>query len=90
MKQFFRKNTLKYSQFYAKKLCSPMYYVEYGKNESKLIFVEKDGYLSQFAGIYELEVPFQSDKVSPDRKLTAKTFTYQWLLPSKVKRNSRG
>ena len=25
---------------------------------------EKDGYLSQFSGSYELEVPFKSDKVS--------------------------
>ena len=29
-----------------------------------MIFSEKDGYLSQFAGIYELELPFKSDKVS--------------------------
>ena len=44
-----------------------MYYmcVEHGKNGSKLIFSEKDGYLSQFAGSYELGVPFKSDKVSP-------------------------
>ena len=67
-----------------------MYYVEYGKNGSKLIFSEKDGYLSQFDGIYELEVPFKSDKVSPDRKLTTNTFTCHWLLTSKVKRKSRG
>ena len=67
-----------------------MYFVEYGKNGSKMIFSEKDGYLSQFAGIYELEVPFKSDKVSPDRKLTAKTFTCQWLLASKAKRKIRG
>ena len=46
------------------------------KNGSKLIYSEKDGYLSQFAGNYELEVPFKSEKVSPDMKLTAKTFTY--------------
>ena len=59
-----------------------MYYVEYGKNGSKLIFSEKDGYLSQFAGSYELEVPFKSDKVtshfSQYRKLTTKTFPCQW------------
>ena len=42
-----------------------MYYVEYGKNESKLIFSDKDGYLSQSAGSYELKVPFKSMKVSP-------------------------
>ena len=30
-----------------------------------LIFSEKDEYLSQFAGSYELEVPFKSDKLSP-------------------------
>ena len=41
-----------------------MYYVEYGKNGSKLIFSEKDWYLSQFAGSYELEAPFKSDKVT--------------------------
>ena len=41
-----------------------MYYVEYGKNGSILIFSEKDGYLSHFAGSYELEVPFKSDKVT--------------------------
>ena len=58
------------------------------KNGSKLIFLEKDGYLSQFAGIYELEIPFKSDKVSPDRKLTAKTFTCHLLLATKVKRKS--
>ena len=40
-----------------------MYYVEYGQNGSK--FSEKERYLSQFAGSYELEVPFKSDKVSP-------------------------
>ena len=84
-------STLKYSQFYAKKLCRPMYYVEYGKNGSKLIFSEKDGYLSQFAGSYELEVPFKSDKVtshfSQYRKLTTKTFTFS--MASQVKRKSR-
>ena len=42
-----------------------MYYVEYGQNGSKLIFSEKNGYLSQFPGSYELEVPFKSDKLSP-------------------------
>ena len=42
-----------------------MFFVEYVKNWSKLIFSEIDGYLSQFAGSYELEVPFKSDKVSP-------------------------
>ena len=42
-----------------------MYYVEYGKNDSKLIFSEKDGYLSQYAGSNELEVPSKLDKVSP-------------------------
>ena len=42
-----------------------MYYVEYGKNGSKLIFLEKDGSLSQLTGSYELEVPFKSDKLSP-------------------------
>ena len=83
MKQFFRA-PLKYSQFYAKKLCSPMYYVEYGKNVSKLIFSEKDGYLSQFACIYELEVPFKSDKVSPDRKLTAKTYVANSMAPGQT------
>ena len=71
-----------------------MFFVEYGKKGSKLmsklIFSEKDGHLSQFAGSYDLELPFKSDKVSPDRKLTAKTFTCQWLLASKVKRKSRG
>ena len=42
-----------------------MYYVEYGKKKgSKLVFSEKDGYLSQFAGSYEPEVPFKSDKVT--------------------------
>ena len=40
-------------------------YVEYGKNGLKLIFSEKDGYLSQFAGSYELGVPFKSDKALP-------------------------
>ena len=59
-----------------------MYYVEYGKNGSKLIFSEKDGYLSQFAGSYELEVPFKSNTAtshfSQYRKLTVKTFTCQW------------
>ena len=35
-----------------------MYYVEFDKNGSKLIFSEKDGYLSQFAGSHELEVLF--------------------------------
>ena len=59
-----------------------MYYVEYGKNDSRLIFSEKDGYLSQFAGSYELKVPFKSDKItshfSQNRKLTAKSFTCQW------------
>ena len=45
--------------------------------QKKWIFSEKDWYLSQFAGSYELEVPFQSEKVSPHyMKLTAKTFTY--------------
>ena len=76
----------KYSQFYAQKFCSPMYYVEYGKNGSKRTLSEKDGHLSQFAGSNDFELPFKSDKVSPDRKLTAKTFTCQWLLASKVKR----
>ena len=85
MKQFFRAPK-KYSQFYAQKFCSPKYYVEYGKNESKLIFSEKDRHLSQLAGSYDLELPFKSDKVLPDRKLAAKTFTCQWLLASKVKR----
>ena len=42
-----------------------MYYVEYGRNGSKLIFSEKNGYLSKFPGSYELEVPFKSDKLSP-------------------------
>ena len=42
-----------------------MYYVEYGQNGSKLIFSEKNGYLSQFPGSYELKVPFKSDKLSP-------------------------
>ena len=42
-----------------------MHYVKYGKNGLKLIFSEKDGYLSQFAGSYELEIPFKSDKLSP-------------------------
>ena len=59
-----------------------MYYVDYGKNGSKLIFSEKDGYLSQFAGSHELEVPFKSDNAtshfSQYRKLAAKTFTCQW------------
>ena len=36
----------------------------YGKNGSKLIFSEKDGSLSQFAGSFELELPFKSDKLS--------------------------
>ena len=64
-----------------------MYYVEYGKNGSKLKFSEKDGHLSQFAASYDLELPFKSDKVPPDRKLTAKTFTCQWLLASKSREN---
>ena len=81
------KSTQKYSQFYAQKFCSPMYYLEYGKSGSKLIFSEKDGHLSQFAGSYDLELPFKSDKMSPDRKLTVKTLTCQWLLASKFKRN---
>ena len=59
-----------------------MYYIEYGTNGLKLIFSEKDWYLYQLAGSYELEVPFKSDKVtshcSQYRKLTAKTFTCQW------------
>ena len=80
----------KYSQFCAQKFCSPMYYVEYGKNGSKLIFSEKDGHLSQFPGSYDFDLPFKSDKVSPDRKLKAKTFTCQWLLSSRVKRKLRG
>ena len=42
-----------------------MNYVEYDKNRSKLIFLEKDGSLSPFAGSYVLEVPFKSDKLSP-------------------------
>ena len=42
-----------------------MFYVEYGKYGSKLIFSEKDGYVSQFAGSNELEVPFKSEKLSP-------------------------
>ena len=46
-----------------------MYYVEYGKNGLKWIFSEKDRHLSQFAGSYDLELPFKSDKVSLDRKL---------------------
>ena len=54
-----------------------MYYVEYGKNGSKLIFSEEEGHLSQFAGSYDLELPFKADKISPDRKPTAKTFTCQ-------------
>ena len=40
-------------------------YVECGKNGSNLIFSEKDGYLSQLAGSFELGVPFKLDKVSP-------------------------
>ena len=67
-----------------------MYYVEYGKNGLKLIFLEKEGHLSLFAGSYDLELPFKSGKVSPDRKLKMKTLTCQWLLAFKVKRKSRG
>ena len=34
-------------------------------NWLKLIFSEKDEYLSQYAGSNELEVPFKADRVSP-------------------------
>ena len=47
-----------------------MYYVEYGKNGSKLIFSEKNGNFSQFAGSYKLERQSVTSHCSQYRKLT--------------------
>ena len=67
-----------------------MYNVEYGQNGSKLIFSEKDGYLSQFTGSYELEVlqirQIVTSHCSQYRKLTARTFTCQWHPKSEKSR----
>ena len=69
-------------------MCWPMYYVEYG---SKLIFSEKDGYLSQFAGSYELEVPFKSDNVNShfSQLGRANSEDLYMSMASQVKRKSR-
>ena len=42
-----------------------MHYVEYGLKWVKNDIFRETGYLSQFAGNYDLQVPFQLDKVSP-------------------------
>ena len=67
-----------------------MYYVEYGKNGSILIFSEEDGYLSHFAGSYELEVPFKSDK-SPATSASkeANSEDLYMSMSSQVNRKSR-
>ena len=68
-----------------------MYYVEYNKNGSKLIFSEKDGYLSHFAGSYELEVLSNQKKCHQPLRPVQETNSKDLYISmaSQAKRKSR-